>query len=480
MGIHYPFKTKPYKHQIIALEKGWEALEFAYFMEMGTGKSKVLIDNACMLYDNGKIRGLLIICPKGVMSTWIENELPAHLPLHITTRIARWSTNHTSAKKAEINNLFQPNDDLNILVINIDALITKKGSLVIDSFLNARLCMMAIDESTVVKNPKAKRTKAAIKFSTHARYRRILTGSPVTKSPLDLYGQCDFLNPHLLGFSSYYGFRNRYAIMQDMNFGGRRIKQVVSYQRVEELQETVKEFSYRVTKEECLDLPPKVYLRREFDMTKEQKKAYNEMREMAISFFEEGSASTTSVITQLLRLHQISCGHLPLDGGDIVQEFDHRRMHTLEETLDETQGKVIIWANYIHDINNIKTFLEKKYGADTFVTYYGATKDKDRSTALHVFQDEASSVRFFVGNTQTGGYGITLTEARTVIYYSNNYDLEKRLQSEDRAHRIGQRNAVTYVDLVCRNTVDEKIIKALRNKISIARAITGDDWREWI
>ena len=480
MGIHYPFKIKPYEHQITALEKGWENLEFGYFMEMGTGKSKVLIDNACMLYDNGKIQGLLIIAPKGVMSTWIDNELPAHLPAHITTRIARWSTKHTIAKKAEINNLFQPNDDLNILVINIDALITKKGTMIIDSFLNARLCLMAIDESTTIKNHKAKRTKAAIKFSNRARYRRILTGSPVTKSPLDLFSQCDFLNPHLLGFSSYYGFRNRYAIMQDMFLGGRRIKQVVNYQRVDELQEIVKEFSYRVTKEECLDLPDKVYMRREFDMTKEQKKAYEEMRQMAISFFEEGSASTTSVITQLLRLHQISCGHLPLDGGKDIIEFENRRLHNLGEVLDETRGKVIIWANYIHDIDNIKKFLEKKYGLDSFVTYYGRTKDKERADALQLFQDLDSPVRFFLGNTQTGGYGITLTAANTVIYYSNNYDLEKRIQSEDRAHRIGQRNPVTYVDLVCKNTVDEKIITALRNKINIARAITGDDWRQWI
>ena len=320
MTIHYPFKTKPYAHQLTALEKGWEELEFAYFMEMGTGKSKVLIDNACMLYDAGKIKGLLVIAPKGVCPVWAENELPTHLPDHITTRIARWSTNLTVAKKKEINHLFESNDDLNILIINIDALITKKGASVIDSFLNARLCMVAIDESTVIKNPKAKRTKAAIKLGNFARYRRILTGSPVTKSPLDIYSQCDFLNSHLLGFSSYYGFRNRYAIMQDMHFGGRRIKQVTGYQNVEELQELVKEFSFRTTKEECLDLPEKVYVRREFDMTKEQKKAYDEMREMAISFFEEGAATVTSVITQLLRLHQIS-NQL----GGIIVAVDHQQ-----------------------------------------------------------------------------------------------------------------------------------------------------------
>tara|TARA_R110000824_G_scaffold93535_12_gene226179 strand:- start:856 stop:2295 length:1440 start_codon:yes stop_codon:yes gene_type:complete len=479
LTIHYPFKTEPYAHQLEALERSWQSREYALFMEMGTGKSKVLIDNVAMLYDNGEIDALLLIAPKGVYRNWSDKEIVDHMPDHISTRMAVWSTNLTKKKKAEINHLFEPNSDLCILVINVDALITPKGKKVLETFLNTRIALFCIDESTIIKNPKAKRTKAAVKLAKRAKYRRILTGSPVTKSPLDVYSQCEFLNDNLLGYSSYYGFRNRYAVTEDMHMAGRRIKQVVGYKNVDELQAILKDFSYRVTKAECLDLPEKVYMRREFDMTKEQKKAYLEMKDLAISFFEEGAASVTAVITQLLRLHQISCGHLPLDDGTLI-EFPNRRIQHLEEVLEESDGKTIIWANYRNDIKHVKEFLVRTYGAHCFVTYYGDTSVEERKEAIEKFQNPESPVRFFVGNTQTGGYGITLTEASNVVYYSNNYDLEKRLQSEDRAHRIGQTKTVVYTDLVCRDTIDDKIIKALRNKISIANAITGDDWRAWI
>ena len=429
MTIHYPFKTEPYAHQLEALERSWQSREYALFMEMGTGKSKVLIDNVAMLYDNGEIDALLLIAPKGVYRNWSDKEIVDHMPDHISTRMAVWSTNLTKKKKAEINHLFEPNSDLCILVINVDALITPKGKKVLETFLNTRIALFCIDESTIIKNPKAKRTKAAVKLAKRAKYRRILTGSPVTKSPLDVYSQCEFLNDNLLGYSSYYGFRNRYAVTEDMHMAGRRIKQVVGYKNVDELQAILKDFSYRVTKAECLDLPEKVYMRREFDMTKEQKKAYLEMKDLAISFFEEGAASVTAVITQLLRLHQISCGHLPLDDGTLI-EFPNRRIQHLEEVLEESDGKTIIWANYRNDIKHVKEFLVRTYGAHCFVTYYGDTSVEERKEAIEKFQNPESPVRFFVGNTQTGGYGITLTEASNVVYYSNNYDLEKRLQSE--------------------------------------------------
>lgn len=477
--MNYPFKTEPYAHQLAALDKSWEKIEYAYFMEMGTGKSKVLIDNAAMLYDAGKIQGLVIIAPKGVYRNWSEKEIPTHLPDHIPTRVGVWSSRLTKDVKKQLNNLFEPNDELNILVMNIDAVITKKGNLLLDKFLNTRMSMLAVDESTIIKSPSARRTKAMIKLSKFARYRRILTGSPVTKSPLDMFSQCDFLNPHLLGFSSYYSFRNRFAVLNDANYGGRNFKQVVGYKNTEELHTILQDFSYRVVKEECLDLPDKVYMRREFEMSKEQKKVYEQMRRSAIAFLEEGEATTTNVIVQLLRLHQISCGFLPTDEGEIVQ-LENNRPKELMAALEETTGKVIIWANYRNDVFLLKQLITAKYGDKTLVTYFGDTKDDERVESVARFQDKDSPARFFLGNTQTGGYGITLTEAKTVIYYSNNYDLEKRLQSEDRAHRIGQKNSVTYLDLVCKDTVDEKIIKALRSKISLAQAVTGDKWKQWI
>jgi SNF2 family DNA or RNA helicase len=479
--MKYPFKHRPFDHQLEALEAGWKEREYAFFMEMGTGKTKVAIDNTCMLYDSGKVHTGVVIAPKGVYRNWTDKELPEHLPAHLADgRRVVWSSSLTQAKKKEINTLFEPHSDLSWFVINIDAVITKKGYAVLEKLLTSRECMLIVDESTIIKNPKAQRTRQMIKLGKLARYRRILTGSPVTKSPLDIFSQAEFLNPALLGFSSYYSFRRRYAVLQRRDFGGRTFDQVVSYQNVEELKGILKEFSFRKTKDECLDLPPKIYMPlRPVEMTKEQKDAYNDMRRTAMVFIEDNEATASAVITQLLRLHQIACGHLTMDDGTLL-EFKHNRVEALLEILDEVEGKAIIWANYRYDIKSIAAALEKEYGKDSFVTFYGDTSEEDRAYAKKAFQDMDSPVRWFLGNTQTGGYGNTLTAARTVIYYSNNYDLEKRVQSEDRAHRIGQDASVTYVDLVCEGTVDQKIISALRSKNNIARLVTGDKWKEWI
>jgi SNF2 family DNA or RNA helicase len=219
-----------------------------------------------------------------------------------------------------------------------------------------------------------------------------MTGSPVTKNPLDLYSQCEFLSPWLLNFQSFYAFRNRYAEMKTINARGRSIQVVNYFKNIGELSDKLKGFSYRVLKEDCLDLPDKIYIKRNVSLTAEQ---------------------------------------------------------------------------------------SKEYGEESVVDYYGLTPQEDRQNNIQRFQNDPEC-RFILGTPQTGGYGITLTAANTVIYYSNGYDLEKRLQSEDRAHRIGQKKAVTYVDLMAEKTVDEKIVKALRKKINIASEVLGEELRDWI
>jgi len=477
--MKYKFKTPPYKHQLKALEMSWNRETFAYFMEMGTGKSKVLVDNMAMLYDKGKINGALIIAPKGVYRNWFSLEIPQHLPSHVDYKTVLWTALTSKTKDKEYQQLLKQDYDLHILLMNVEALSTKKGVEFAGKFLRCHKALMAVDESTTIKNPAAKRTKAILALSQQVKYRRILTGAPVTKSPLDLYSQCAFLNEHLLGFSSYYTFRNRYAQMIERNFGGRRVQIVASYRRLDELAETLKAFSYRVLKEDCLDLPPKIYMKREIELTDEQKKAYTTMKSSALALLNGKIATAPHVLTQLMRLHQITCGHFKADDGTI-QEFKNNRMSELLDLLEEMEGKVIIWANYIYDIEQIVKTIGQEYGDDSIVQYYGAIESKKRQTNIDKFQDPKSKARFFVGNPQTGGYGITLTAASNVIYYSNGYDLEKRLQSEDRAHRIGQKKSVTYVDIIARKTVDEKIVKALRKKINIASAIMGEELKDWI
>ena len=476
--MNYKFKTKPYKHQLTALEKSWNKETYAYFMEMGTGKTKVLIDNLAMLYDKGKVDGALIIAPKGVIKTWYEQELPTHLPNHIENKTVLWQSNITKSQQEILDSLFETETSLHILIMNVEAFSTDKGVKFATKFLNSHRTLMAIDESTTIKTPAAKRTKNIIKLGKDSKYRRIMTGSPVTKNPLDLYSQCEFLDPWLLNFASYYAFRNRYAEMRTMHLRGRSIQVVHAFQNLSELSEKLQSFSYRVLKEDCLDLPPKNFIKRHIVLTPDQRKIYEQMKKAAMAVLNGKVTTTMTVLTQLMRLHQITCGHFTADDGSI-QLIPNNRITELMNILEETEGKAIIWANYQRDVNEIIKHIVKNYGEGSVVDYYGLTPQEERQDNIRKFQN-GDECRFLVGTTQTGGYGITLTKANTVIYYSNGYDLEKRLQSEDRAHRIGQNKNVTYIDIICEKTVDEKIVKALRNKINIASEVLGEDLKQWI
>jgi SNF2 family DNA or RNA helicase len=408
--MNYKFKTKPYKHQLTALEKSWNKETYAYFMEMGTGKTKVLIDNMSMLYDKGKIDGALIVAPKGVVKTWYEHELPTHLPNHIENVSVLWQPNITKTQQEKLETLFEIETALHILVMNVEAFSTDKGMKFAAKFLNSHKVLMAIDESTTIKTPTAKRTKNIIGLGKYAKYRRIMTGSPITKNPLDL--------------------------------------------------------------------PPKNFIKRHVTLTPDQKKVYQQMKKEAIATLNGKVTSTMTVLTQLMRLHQITCGHFTADDGS-TQSVESNRLNELMSVLEETEGKAIIWANYQLSVSEIIQRIIKEYGEDSYVHYYGLTSQEDRQDFIRKFQNDPKC-RFLVGTPQTGGYGITLTQANTVIYYSNGYDLEKRLQSEDRAHRIGQKKTVTYVDLICEDTVDEKIVKALRGKINIASEVLGEELKAWI
>jgi len=476
--MNYKFKTKPYAHQLLALEKSWNRETYAYFMEMGTGKTKVLIDNAAMLYDKGKIDGLLIIAPKGVVGTWYDQELPTHLPDHIENVTILWQPNITKKQQEKLETLFEVETALHIFIMNVEALSTTKGTDFAAKFINSHNTLMVIDESTTIKNPKARRTKNIIKLSTQTKYRRIMTGSPVTKNPLDLYSQCEFLSPWLLDFTSYYAFRNRYAEMKTMHVRGRSIQVVDKFKNLGELSEQLKGFSYRVLKEDCLDLPEKNWTKRQITLTPDQRKIYNQMKETALAVLNGKQATTMTVLTQLMRLHQITCGHFTADDGTI-QKIDNNRANELMDILSEMEGKAIIWAHYQYDITSIIKEIVKVYGPGSVVDYYGLTPQDERDPNRKKFQSDPKC-RFLVGTPSTGGYGLTLTAANTVIYYSNGYDLEKRLQSEDRAHRIGQKKNVTYVDIIAENTVDEKIVKALRDKINVASQVLGEELKSWI
>ena len=477
--MHYKFKTKPFAHQLKALEMSWDKKVFAYFMEMGTGKSKVLIDNMSMLYDKGLINGALIIAPKGVYKNWFDSEIPIHMADHVEKTMVLWESTTSKTKEKELNTLFKSSHDLHILIMNVEALSTKKGKQFAEKFLSCHKTLMTIDESTTIKNPGAIRTKTIIGLGKYVLYKRILTGSPVTKSPLDLYTQCWFLDPWLLDQQSYYSFRTKYALTRKINVNGRQIEIVVAYRNLGELSEKLKPFSHRVLKDDCLDLPPKTFMKRTIQLTDEQKKVYDQMKKLALAELNGKMITTVNVITQLMRLHQITCGHFKSDDG-VTQTLKSNRLDELMDVLSEMEGKAVIWAHYRYDIEVIVEAIKKEYGDKSVVTYYGDTSTDDRQKAIKLIQDPESSVRFIVGTPQTGGYGITLTGASTMIYYSNGYDLEKRQQSEARIDRIGQEKPMTYIDIIAEGTVDEKIVKALRTKVNIATEVMGEELKDWI
>ena len=482
MTVNYKYKLKPFDHQIDALEYGWDRPEFGLFMEMGTGKSKVLIDNMGMLFLDGQINFALVIAPKGVYRNWVAKEIPEHMSDDIPHRVIRWVSGPNKKQKEEMRSVQDTFDGLTIFVMNVEAFSSLKGQKAgqwMSRMLGSR-GMITIDESTTIKNHKAKRTKSLMKIAAGFKYKRLLTGSPITKSPMDIYSQCEFLRPGLLGFESYYAFQGRYAVVQRRKMGAAAFQQIVGFRNLDELTKRIDMFSFRVLKKDCLDLPEKIYTARYVGMTPQQFDMYEQIRRHAMVLLDSGEMSTApAVITQMLRLQQIMSGHLKTDDGDMLY-FPSKRMDALEEIINEHNGKAIIWSRFRYDIISITEMLNKKFGEGCAVSYFGDTSDDDRAAAVLNFQNPAHPLKFFVGNPATAGYGLTLTEANLVVYYANDFNLETRIQSEDRAHRIGQKNNVTYIDLICEGSIDERIVKALRAKIDIGAKVLGEDAREWL
>ena len=474
--MDYKFKTKPYKHQIDALNKAAHQVEWAYFMDMGTGKTKTTIDNIGILYQQRKINSALVVAPKSVYLNW-EQEIKTHLPDDIKRNIHCWNVSKVTKWNPFKEKLV---GSCSFLLMNVESLSTKRGVDAAANFLKINQhALFAIDEATTIKNPRAKRTKHILALSTLSKYRRILTGSPVTKSPLDLYTQCAFLNKGLLGYDSYYAFRARYAVMHTIYTNANTQVQIPKYYcNLGELETKLKAFSTRIRKDQCLDIPPKIYKQRYVHLSYEQQKVYDSLRKNALAILEDSTVSYTNKLTEILRLHQLCNGFLKNDDG-LITEFKNPKLEELDLIIDEVSGKMIIWANYVKNIEDISSHLLKRFGKGSVVSMYGATDLASRQNAVKFFQN-APECRFFVANPQTGGHGLTLTKAEYVVYYSNNYNLELRWQSEDRAHRIGQNKNVTYIDLIMKDTVDQRIVEALDKKMDISAQTMGEEIKKWL
>lgn len=498
------FKTEPYEHQRAAFYATRDEPEKAVFWEMGLGKSWLVINTAAWRYAKGAIDGLLILAPSGVHRNWIDLEVPKHLPDDVPRLAVTWRSSRMAgvAAREALDNLLAF-DGLAILAMNVEAVITKVGRSYVERFLARRRVLVVVDESITIKTPGASRTKVIVALGKRAAMRRICSGAPITQGPLDLYSQFNFLRPAALGYTSFFAFKHAFAEWDEGYNGriGRTYEVLKGYRNQDRLLGLCAPYTLRATKDECLDLPPKVYERRLFSLTGEQRSLYDSLREEYVA--ELSSMERIDVahaLTRILRLQQVASGYWPerhegticpgcqgagcsrcddLGMGVAVLPLRHLtasnpRIAALRDLLDElpVERQVICWCRFRFDVEEVLAAF-----GDAVVRYDGATNEDDRAASIERFM--AGEARLFVGTPRAGGRGLTLTAASVVVFYSHDFSYEVRAQAEDRAHRIGQVRSVTYVDLVAEDTVDERLLEVVAAKKDLA-ALFDRDPRSWL
>lgn len=474
-------KTVPYAHQKEEFEYSKDLPARGIFWEMGCGKSKTAIDTACHLYEKGEIDCLVVLAPNGVHTNWMTDEMPKHAWMEDWHGM-HWVSSKSKTVKAKLHrDEVLEHDGFVMIAMNYDAVNTDLGHKFILRTLKERNCMIVLDESARIKTPGAKRTKRVHSLAKHAKYRRIMTGTPVSNSPFDVYSQLLFLDPKVwdrLGCRRFATFKTMFGIFKRQHFAQKQFDQLVGYRNLDKLQPIVNEYCTRLKKEDVLDLPPKVYNTFPVEMSSEQARIYNGLKQDYLAILDGGEVIDAPLaIVRLLRLQQVLCGYVPSGDEDVLKPLrSNPRIKALMELVTDVSGQAIIWARFQKDIDLIEEALKK--AGITYATYDGRTSDAGRLLARQRFRK--GDAQIFLANPAAAGEGLTLTEATTVIYYNNSFKLDHRLQSEDRAHRIGQTHSVSYYDLVVPDTIDEDIVNALKNKMNLASQVTGETLTAWL
>ena len=477
------FKTKPFDHQYKAFIISKDLGAYGLFFEQGCGKTKVTIDNAVYLFLKKKIDKLIIIAPNGVHSNWINTEIPVHCNTEYDAFC--WKGKMNKKVKA-LWDLVRNSRKLQIYSFNVECFVSKKNQAMLKELLNN--CMLVIDESQSIKNPMALRTKFLVGISDKAAYRRILSGTPVTNGLEDIFSQFQFLDPAILVLRNFTAFRARYCVTKrffnplfpdDLR---KSYVRVLGYKGIDEIQEKIKTFTTRVLKVDCLDLPPKIYQREFVTLSPEQLRIDAEIQEEGITWVKQCRNNNEPItyamaLTRLTKRQQVACGYLLNEDEqavlEIVKPEKNPRLLKLRSLLDVIQGKVIIWARFTQDVDYIMKMLGKEA-----VRYDGKVSTDDKEFNKVKFQTD-TSIKYFVAKPIKG---LTLTAGTTAIYYSNDFDLEKRLQSEDRNHRFGTKEAleaaglenILYIDLEAVGSIDTKLIAALRAKKKMSDLVLQD------
>lgn len=486
----YPHTIDPFDHQLSHLKSNAHKRSWGLLWEQGTAKTKPIIDTACLLYANDRIDAVVVVAPPGVERNWNSDEIPKHMPKRflVETRVEIFQTKRKGTKdhKWRMESIVQ-HKGLAILLISYNAYMTKEGKAVVTNMLRKRRTLYVLDEAHNIKTPKAKRTQALCRSAPLAAYRRILTGTPIAQGPFDLYSQIRFLDNDFwkrkgingtVEFRQYFGEWFTRAECQQARGFDPGYDKLIRYKNLDILAEWITEITDRVTKDEVLDLPPKLYSKRYVEMSPPQRALYEEMKEeLSVTLGSGDVVDAELPIVLLLRLQQILCGYLPTERDEeptVRIEDKNNRIQAMEQIRDETASQGIVWARFLEDINQLMELL-----GDDAVRYDGAVDDDQAEKNKQAFQN--GDAKWFVGTAAKGGPGLTLHMAKTVVYYSNSFKLVDRLQSEDRAHRAGMDdNAVQYIDLAVPDTVDEHIIRNLRDKVDIAASVTGDSLKDWI
>jgi SNF2 family DNA or RNA helicase len=464
------YKTKPLKHQEDAVNRFHKQPYGALFCEMGTGKTKIVLD---ILRNSTDLFEAVVIAPNGLHHNWAINEIPKHIgnPELNPVDVYCWKGPIKTKKgKQEFGRFLKP-ESSRILLINVEALRTSSGFETVSAFLQTccGLKHMIIDESTCIKNPKAIQTKRVLDLAQCVDRRWILNGTPITQSPLDLFTQCRFLSKNSIPFNTYTAFKHSFAIETVVTMGSRAFRKIIGYQNLEQLTKLLEPFTLRIEKKDCLDLPDKTFTQQAIELTHKQKRIYNSMKDDCLAFLESGELVTSTLaLTKIVKLHQILTGFVTDDEG-VEHPIENNRIAALMQ-IAETTKPLVVFCAYRQNVKDISEALNDKY-PNRVVKFSGDQSTTERNSAVARFQE--GDADFFVC-TSAAAKGLTLHRASTMVYYSNNYSLETRLQSQDRIHRIGQNNKCTYIDLIVPNTIDDAILKRLDEKKELSSMVLDD------
>jgi SNF2 family DNA or RNA helicase len=472
-------------------------------MEQGTGKTKVAIDTAAYLYAEGKIDAMLIVAPNGVQKGWVLDQIPDHMPDHVPVISGVWDRN----RPKKIEPVFRRDVvGLRVLAINYEAIITPLGKKLVNEFLNCFRVLWINDESHRYKGVKAKVTQFILENRHRAAYRRNLTGTPSTESPMDLWPQMQFLDPHILGFSSITSYRAHFAHLEPetspliahikrklvAKYGRERAARMAPqliardgdgrprYRNLDQLSRLIQPYSYRCLLKECADLPSVSYEKLYVTLNPVQRRTYDALRDSLMIEIDSGMVSAALAITRMMRLQQVTGGFVTdNEGNELVLGENNPKLDAIDGILEDYPGKIVIWARFIKELRLISEHLEEM--GIGVARYWGeVSNDQRRENKIRFIEDP--NCRVFVGQVRAGGTGVDgLQEvSNTMVYFSNEFGLTSRLQSESRTNRIGQTLPGVVIDIEAEDTLDRKIIQMLRAKKEIADCITLDEAREWI